>query len=202
MWPQWNLFALLIASYSRSGGSAAAGDSARKVAIRESIPPNVRSCALPGEFSLNGLDRARPGVRRGWGIRVESSQAPEGRKNLSHTYTNLLAHVIFSTKDRAPLITAALLLAYLGRIMRELGGTPKRMDDHRRKKATVRASPPFARAVAAGDGFYGWGRSSTLAALDAAWASKACWYSASGNTSIRSFPKPICGRRLTARSCV
>jgi len=35
---------------------------------------------------------------------------------MSHTYTNLLTHVIFSTKDRAPLITAALhddLLAFL-----------------------------------------------------------------------------------------
>ena len=27
---------------------------------------------------------------------------------MSHTYTNLLTHVIFSTKDREPLITAAL----------------------------------------------------------------------------------------------
>ena len=44
---------------------------------------------------------------------------------MSHTYTNLLTHIIFSTKDREPLITAALhgdLLAYLGGIMRELGG--------------------------------------------------------------------------------
>jgi len=44
---------------------------------------------------------------------------------MSHTYTNLLSHVIFSTKDREPLITAALhddLLAYLGGIVRELGG--------------------------------------------------------------------------------
>ncbi|MGD0460822.1 MAG: hypothetical protein ABSC21_24155 [Terriglobia bacterium] len=44
---------------------------------------------------------------------------------MSHTYTNLLIHVIFSTKDREPLITAALhddLLAYLGGIVRELGG--------------------------------------------------------------------------------
>jgi hypothetical protein len=34
---------------------------------------------------------------------------------MSHTYTNLLTHVIFSTKDRAPLITAPLhddLLTY------------------------------------------------------------------------------------------
>jgi putative transposase len=44
---------------------------------------------------------------------------------MSHTFTNLLTHVIFSTKDREPLITAALhddLLAYLGGIVRELGG--------------------------------------------------------------------------------
>jgi len=37
---------------------------------------------------------------------------------MSHTYTNLLTHVIFSTKDRAPLITAPIhddLLAFLKR---------------------------------------------------------------------------------------
>ncbi len=45
---------------------------------------------------------------------------------MSHTYTNLLTHVIFSTKDRAPLITASLhddLLAYTGGIVREISGT-------------------------------------------------------------------------------
>jgi putative transposase len=44
---------------------------------------------------------------------------------MSHTYTNLLTHVIFSTKDRAPFITATLhdvLLAYMGGIAREIGG--------------------------------------------------------------------------------
>jgi REP element-mobilizing transposase RayT len=44
---------------------------------------------------------------------------------MSHTFTNLLAHVIFSTKDREPLITATIhddLLAYIGGIVRELGG--------------------------------------------------------------------------------
>jgi len=44
---------------------------------------------------------------------------------MSHTYTNLLTHVIFSTKDREPLIAAALhddLLAYVGGIVREIGG--------------------------------------------------------------------------------
>jgi hypothetical protein len=43
---------------------------------------------------------------------------------MSHTYTNLLTHIIFSTKDHAPLITASLhdhLLAYMGGILRERG---------------------------------------------------------------------------------
>lgn len=47
---------------------------------------------------------------------------------MSHTYSNLLAHFIFSTKDREHLITVALhddLLAYLGGIVRELGGAPR-----------------------------------------------------------------------------
>ncbi len=45
---------------------------------------------------------------------------------MSHTYTNLLTHIIFSTKDRVPLISAPLhddLLAYMGGIVREMGGT-------------------------------------------------------------------------------
>jgi REP element-mobilizing transposase RayT len=45
---------------------------------------------------------------------------------MSHTYTNLLTHVIFSTKDGEPHITSALhddLLAYMGGIVREIGGT-------------------------------------------------------------------------------
>jgi putative transposase len=44
---------------------------------------------------------------------------------MTHTYTNLLTHVVFSTKDRKPLIIPALhddLLAYVGGIVRELGG--------------------------------------------------------------------------------
>jgi REP element-mobilizing transposase RayT len=45
---------------------------------------------------------------------------------MGHTFTNLLAHMIFSTKDRRPLITAELksdLFAYMGGIVRQLGGT-------------------------------------------------------------------------------
>lgn len=46
---------------------------------------------------------------------------------MPHTYTNLLTHIIFSTKDRTPIIGTDLrprLHAYLGGIVRELGGTP------------------------------------------------------------------------------
>jgi hypothetical protein len=41
---------------------------------------------------------------------------------MAHTFTNLLTHVIFSTKDRLPLLTPDLredMLAYLGGIVRK-----------------------------------------------------------------------------------
>jgi putative transposase len=45
---------------------------------------------------------------------------------MPHSFTNLLTHVIFSTKDRLPFIDAGLrppLLAYMGGIVREMHGT-------------------------------------------------------------------------------
>ncbi len=45
---------------------------------------------------------------------------------MGHTYTDLLAHVVFSTKDRTPSLDAELkvrLFPYMGGIIRELGGT-------------------------------------------------------------------------------
>ena len=44
---------------------------------------------------------------------------------MAHTYTNLLTHVIFSTKERKPLIDTELkprLCSYMGGIIRELHG--------------------------------------------------------------------------------
>ena len=55
---------------------------------------------------------------------------------MAHTFANLLTHVIFSTKDREPLIAGDLksdLLAYLGGIVRELQGkavAANSMPDH------------------------------------------------------------------------
>ena len=46
---------------------------------------------------------------------------------MPHNFTNLLTHIVFSTKERFPFIDAALrhdLHAYLGGIVRELKGTP------------------------------------------------------------------------------
>jgi putative transposase len=44
---------------------------------------------------------------------------------MAHTFTNLLSHIIFSTKDRMPLVDASLkseLYPYMGGIIRGLGG--------------------------------------------------------------------------------
>jgi len=55
---------------------------------------------------------------------------------MGHTFANLLTHVIFSTKDRQPLISGGLkpnLLAYMGGIVRELQGecvAANSMPDH------------------------------------------------------------------------
>ena len=45
---------------------------------------------------------------------------------MAHTFTNLLTHIIFSTKDRLPTLDADLkprLFPYMGGIFRELGAT-------------------------------------------------------------------------------
>jgi len=46
---------------------------------------------------------------------------------MPHTYTDVLIHFIFSTKDRAPLIANEIrerVIGYLGGIIRELKGSP------------------------------------------------------------------------------
>jgi putative transposase len=45
---------------------------------------------------------------------------------MAHTHTNLLFHIVFSTKERLPMLDMDLklrLFAYMGGIFRELGGT-------------------------------------------------------------------------------
>lgn len=58
------------------------------------------------------------------------------QNNMSHTYTNLITHSVFSTKDRIPLINDQIkneLHAYLGGLVKELKGKPIKingMNDH------------------------------------------------------------------------
>ena len=51
----------------------------------------------------------------------------ERERHMAHTFTNLTAHVIFSTKDRAPQIDPDLgprLFPYMGGTLRESGAQP------------------------------------------------------------------------------
>ena len=63
-----------------------------------------RSCFQPG-----GRRMLAPGVSLGLGV-IESSLARRATQ-MSHTYTNLLYHVIFSTKERRPFIDDELNVA-------------------------------------------------------------------------------------------
>ena len=55
---------------------------------------------------------------------------------MSHTHTNLLVHIVFSTHGHLPLITSAIkdeLFAYMGGLLKELKGKPiiiNGMNDH------------------------------------------------------------------------
>jgi REP element-mobilizing transposase RayT len=52
-------------------------------------------------------------------------RSPGGAKAMAHTYSNLLFHAIFSTKDRAATISPAIrndLFAYMAGIIRHMGG--------------------------------------------------------------------------------
>jgi len=55
---------------------------------------------------------------------------------MSHTYSNLIYHIVFSTKDRAPWVIKQIrpeLFAYIGALVKELKGIPliiNGVDDH------------------------------------------------------------------------
>ena len=82
---------------------------------------------LGNHLSGSERDEAATGL-----IRI-SSAGLEAPRLLDHTFANLLTHVIFSTKDRQPLLTPDLrtdLLAYMGGIVRNIHG--KLMDSNAR----------------------------------------------------------------------
>src|SRR5215212_10534712 len=72
---------------------------------------------------------------------------------MPHSYTSIMVHVVFSTKDRKPRLDAALqerLYPYLGGILRELDGklfTVNGVEDHVHLLAAMKATMPIADVV-------------------------------------------------------
>jgi len=72
---------------------------------------------------------------------------------MPHTYTNVLVHIIFSTKERRPYIGVDLrarLFAYMGGILRDVGASPlivNGMDDHAHQLAGIPATRSVAEVV-------------------------------------------------------
>jgi putative transposase len=72
---------------------------------------------------------------------------------MGHTFTNLLVHMIFSTKDRLPLLDAEVrsrLYPYLGGILNHLGAAPLALNgpaDHLHGLVKLRAVHSIAKVV-------------------------------------------------------
>jgi putative transposase len=72
---------------------------------------------------------------------------------MPHSYTSIVVHVVFSTKDRTPQLDTALeerLYPYIGGILRELGGkliVVNGVEDHLHLLAGMKATMSVAEAV-------------------------------------------------------
>src|SRR6266436_8707875 len=87
----------------------------------------TRTAAKRRKNAAHGASRGRVADRE---------PALEGRKTMSHTCGNILLHLIFSTRERHPLIETGFrseLFAYLGGIVREMQGTGSGRTCPRRK---------------------------------------------------------------------
>ena len=73
---------------------------------------------------------------------------------MPHSYTSIMVHVVFATKDRKPQLDAALeerLYPYLSGILRGLGGklfTVNGVEDHIHLLASIKATMSIAETVA------------------------------------------------------
>src|SRR5438309_6927427 len=64
---------------------------------------------------------------------------------MAHTFSNLLTHVIFSTKDRQPFLgddARPRIFAYMGGIVRDLGGIALRINGPNDHVHLLLATPP------------------------------------------------------------
>src|SRR5207253_11089426 len=80
-------------------------------------------------------ERMQPTAQAVGGAPTES-QPWRGGRQMSHTCGNILLHLIFSTRERHPLIETGFrseLFAYLGGIVREMQGTGSGRTCPRRK---------------------------------------------------------------------
>ena len=95
----------------------------RPIFLRSAFPPRLRVVRFIE--AAKRRKNAAHGASRGNAIEKRNQLRRSGRI-LSHTAGNLVLHLIFSTKDRRPLITPEIrndLFAYLGGIIREMTGT-------------------------------------------------------------------------------
>src|SRR5687767_2191332 len=89
----------------------------------DSVKPGVERSGTPGPAMQKHLQSPRSGRQR-WGS-ADLLTISNNAVNMSDSYTNLLYHIVFSTKDRRPLITSEIepqLYDYIGGIIRGLGG--------------------------------------------------------------------------------
>jgi putative transposase len=104
--------------------------------------PHILRCGLQIFRRLRGgfvvLDPYTHIARCGIAIDQNHRSRPgdDGIKQMAHTYTNLLFHVVFSTQGHLPLIKPAIrseLFAYMASLIKEKGGMPliiNGVDDH------------------------------------------------------------------------
>jgi putative transposase len=86
---------------------------------------NAGSASLIAAVSSREAAKECSPRRKPWVGCTENKPAPEGRKKMSHTSGNISLHLIFSTRQRRPLIKPEFqseLFAYLGGIVREMDG--------------------------------------------------------------------------------
>ena len=92
--------------------------------LENEIGPKRECPRMVDENSREAAKECSP-RRKPW-VGAEREPALEGRKTMSHTCGNILLHLIFSTRERHPLIETGFrseLFAYLGGIVREMRGT-------------------------------------------------------------------------------
>ena len=85
---------------------------------------NHRACGPPDLIEIRafrpGRAEERSPVRKRWEDCQNRTSPERGERGMSHSFTSLFVHIVFSTKDRAPELTPELsgrLFAYMDGII-------------------------------------------------------------------------------------